>query len=218
MVDPYTVLCIPKDATKAKVQKSFRRLARKAHPDAGGDREKFEELHRAYRVLMDDASRAHYDATGSLPADKPDVSVPAAKGILTNCFMAVMAQLMGLGKKASDEDLVKLMQEVLKNRRADVAKSKIGHEPHRQFLVDIVGRFETKDADNFFEGLIRGMLVNVQEQIAKIDAELSYIQLAGEILKGFKYRHDKKVVMAKAGDVQTFVQQLMMGSRLPGRP
>lgn len=34
----------PKTATKADVDKAFRRLARKHHPDAGGDRQVFEKL------------------------------------------------------------------------------------------------------------------------------------------------------------------------------
>lgn len=60
----YDVLGIKKDASADEVKKAFRRLARKHHPDAGGDEEKFKEINEAYEVLSDTEKRSQYDQYG----------------------------------------------------------------------------------------------------------------------------------------------------------
>jgi molecular chaperone DnaJ len=48
----YDILGVKKDASADEVKKAFRRLARKHHPDAGGDEEKFKEMNEAYEVSL----------------------------------------------------------------------------------------------------------------------------------------------------------------------
>lgn len=60
----YDILGVKKDASADEVKKAFRRLARKHHPDAGGDEEKFKEINQAYEVLSDPEKRAQYDQYG----------------------------------------------------------------------------------------------------------------------------------------------------------
>ena len=49
--DYYKTLGVPRTATADEIKKAFRKLARKHHPDAGGDEAKFKELNEAYEVL-----------------------------------------------------------------------------------------------------------------------------------------------------------------------
>ena len=60
----YDTLGVKKTATADEIKKAFRRLARKHHPDAGGDEEKFKEINAAYEVLSDTEKRAQYDQYG----------------------------------------------------------------------------------------------------------------------------------------------------------
>lgn len=60
----YDILGVKKGASADEVKKAFRRLARKHHPDAGGDEEKFKEINEAYEVLSDDEKRRQYDQYG----------------------------------------------------------------------------------------------------------------------------------------------------------
>jgi molecular chaperone DnaJ len=60
----YDTLGVKKDASADEVKKAFRRLARKHHPDAGGDEEKFKEINEAYEVLSDAEKRSQYDQYG----------------------------------------------------------------------------------------------------------------------------------------------------------
>lgn len=65
--DYYKVLEIEKNASQDEVKKSFKKLARKYHPDVnkGHDaEEKFKEINEAYEVLSDENKRANYDRFG----------------------------------------------------------------------------------------------------------------------------------------------------------
>lgn len=63
--DYYKTLGVPRTATADEIKKAFRKLARKHHPDAGGDEAKFKEINEAYEVLSDDKKRKLYDQYGT---------------------------------------------------------------------------------------------------------------------------------------------------------
>ncbi|HUZ51162.1 MAG TPA: molecular chaperone DnaJ [Streptosporangiaceae bacterium] len=68
--DYYKALGVSKGATAEEIKKSYRKLARKYHPDANkGDaasEERFKEISEAYNVLSDSKRRAEYDEARSL--------------------------------------------------------------------------------------------------------------------------------------------------------
>lgn len=63
--DPYTTLGVDRGATQDAIQKAYRKLAKKYHPDLNpGDRkaeERFKEISGAYDLLGDPEKRARYD-------------------------------------------------------------------------------------------------------------------------------------------------------------
>lgn len=63
--DYYKTLGVSRNATADEIKKAFRKLARKHHPDAGGDEAKFKEINEAYEVLSDDKKRKLYDQYGT---------------------------------------------------------------------------------------------------------------------------------------------------------
>ena len=64
-VDPYTVLGVKRNASQDDIQKAYRRLAKKFHPDLNpGNKqaeEQFKEVSAAYNLLGDTDKRARYD-------------------------------------------------------------------------------------------------------------------------------------------------------------
>ncbi len=69
MKNYYSVLGVPKGASDGEIKKSYRKLARKYHPDRnaedGNAEEKFKEVSEAYAVLGDKKKRGQYDRFGS---------------------------------------------------------------------------------------------------------------------------------------------------------
>src|ERR1700760_1195429 len=68
--DYYKVLGVPKTAKADEIRSSYRKLARKYHPDANkGDRdaeERFKEISEAHDVLSDEKKRKEYDDARSM--------------------------------------------------------------------------------------------------------------------------------------------------------
>jgi DnaJ-class molecular chaperone len=67
--DFYNSLGLNRDASVDDIQKAYRRLARKYHPDVNPDdataKKKFQEIQKAYEVLNDTEKREMYDRYGS---------------------------------------------------------------------------------------------------------------------------------------------------------
>ena len=67
--DFYKTLGVKRDASQADIQKAYRDLARKHHPDLNPDdkraKEKFQEVQEAFDVLNDPKKREMYDRYGS---------------------------------------------------------------------------------------------------------------------------------------------------------
>jgi DnaJ-class molecular chaperone len=67
--DLYQTLGVSRDADKTELQKAYRKLARKYHPDMNPDdkaaQDKFKRVQEAYEVLGDEQKRAAYDRYGA---------------------------------------------------------------------------------------------------------------------------------------------------------
>lgn len=77
--DYYEILGVERNASAAEVKKSYRRLARKFHPDLNKSKEaeqKFKEITEAYEVLQDPEKRKRYDALGASWKDGQDFRPP----------------------------------------------------------------------------------------------------------------------------------------------
>ena len=70
--DYYEVLGVNKNASKDDIKSSYRKLAKKYHPDnkETGDEAKFKEVQEAYDILYDDQKRSAYDQFGHAAFDQ----------------------------------------------------------------------------------------------------------------------------------------------------
>ena len=61
MKNYYDVLGVNEQSTSAEITKAFKDLAKKHHPDRGGDEGKFKEINEAHETLKDSQKRHDYD-------------------------------------------------------------------------------------------------------------------------------------------------------------
>lgn len=83
-MNPYKVLEVSTNASYEEIRKSYRRLARKYHPDSNPNNkdaeEKFKQINDAYTILGDEKKRAEYDAQAAGKKNQRMNSNAAADG------------------------------------------------------------------------------------------------------------------------------------------
>jgi curved DNA-binding protein len=73
--DFYQVLGVDRSASQQDIQRAYRTLARRFHPDINKDpgaEERFKQINEAYEVLSDESKRAHYDRFGEAWRQVPE--------------------------------------------------------------------------------------------------------------------------------------------------
>jgi hypothetical protein len=76
--DLYNTLGVPVKASMDNIKEAFRKKAKKAHPDRGGDPEEFRALMLAYDILSDEEKRKRYDGgenPDSMSQEQPPIGM-----------------------------------------------------------------------------------------------------------------------------------------------
>jgi len=94
----YEILEAREDDSRRELERQYKRLAARRHPDKGGSEEEMKSLNEAYRVLHNEDTRRQYDAER---VARPPVFVPATPpaqdiGVLGHGLSALFCLLVGL--------------------------------------------------------------------------------------------------------------------------
>ena len=113
-MDLYAILGVPHGAPGFQIKEAWRKLAKTLHPDAGGDAARFAEARLASDILLDEAKRREYDATGRTDFSEPAPDA-AAFAILTATFAEMLAEWVQ-GAIGDHVDMIERVRRKLGNR------------------------------------------------------------------------------------------------------
>jgi curved DNA-binding protein CbpA len=169
MSDLYERLELEKGATAAEIKSSYRRLAKKCHPDINKDNPEAEELFReiteAYDILSDPETRTAYDETGEFSGNKsPDIRTIVLESLL-DLFETTLQSPKVF---RNDVDIFKKMRKDVDAHRRGLRREIKDMEELKGGLEKLVERFkyEGEGKNPFAEKVLRH-IGNLENGIAE---------------------------------------------------
>ena len=102
--DHYETLGAGRGEERAEIERRYKLLARRHHPDRGGDEEEMKAINEAWRVLGDADSRREYDArrpryertpyAAHRPIGSPGAKADPVSGRIVGAFLCLFAGLV----------------------------------------------------------------------------------------------------------------------------
>ncbi len=195
MIDPYEMLGVERDANDQTIRTAYRKAAKAAHPDSGGDAEQFARLQAVYELLKDPVRRKVFDDTGYDPqlAEPRDLKGLMMLETLVNDFILDEREpgsfdpVAAMRRKLSD-DIVKSRFHILEleRHRARVRKhlDRLGRRPE----TDVLG------------SMLRARSRSIAEAIKTTEEQIKTIEQAYEMLEGYSYELEALEAKAHAAE------------------
>ncbi|CAN7328890.1 MULTISPECIES: J domain-containing protein [Ensifer] len=189
------MLGVDRDANDQAIRTAYRKAAKAAHPDSGGDAEQFARLQAVYDLLKDPVRRKVFDDTGYDPqlAEPRDLKGLMMLETLVNDFILDEREpgsfdpVAAMRRKLSD-DIVKSRFHILEleRHRARVRKhlDRLGRRPE----TDVLG------------SMLRARSRSIAEAIKTTEEQIKTIEQAYEMLEGYSYELEALEVKAHAAE------------------
>lgn len=189
--DPYETLGVSCEATPEEIRSAYRRKAKSAHPDKGGDPKRMAVLSAAYAVLADPVRRQRYDDTGQTedPRRKEGQQI---LNVLVNAFDHSITEVLGGGGRLSHADMCSVMRrhidKLISNQREQIGTMrKIGDE-----LQGAVDRFvrDLEHGPNQLADLVRNRIDLAKTTIMQCEERIELYDKAKSMLAEYIYRRE----------------------------
>lgn len=189
MIDPYILLGLERSANDATIKQAYRKAAKNAHPDSGGDADQFAKLQTAYDLLKDPVRRRVYDDTGFDPqlADAKDLKGLIMLETLVNEFILDE-------REPGSFDPVAAMRRKLTD---DILKSRfhiLELERHRARVRKHVDRLGRRPETDVLGSMLRARSQSIADAIRSAESQIEIIEQAYTMLEGYSYELDMLVV------------------------
>jgi curved DNA-binding protein CbpA len=189
MDNPYSVLDVPVDASKADIEKAYRKKARKSHPDAGGDAGEFKAASRARAILICDESRKRFDETGDA-SDRPKTAASPAEAMVASLVQEAFIQ--------DAKPPIRWMCDKIDQKRFELKRSVMQAKKQRDGVALKIDKFAkanegTKNPRGlqFVGGILHAGLVNLDQAIASAEIDIATCTEALTILNDLQYPSDR---------------------------
>ncbi|ACM29738.1 J domain-containing protein [Agrobacterium rhizogenes] len=195
MTDPYDILGVGRDASDEQIKAAYRKRAKGAHPDSGGDAEAFGRLKKAHELLLDPVRRKVFDDTGY------DVELTDAVDLQALVAIEKLITDMVLDEREPGTfDPVAHMRACLLEeiRKANFSKSELErHSDRIRLHLDRLGKRPGKDVVGH---MLRARIKAIATAIGETDAKIGATERACDMLDGYLYVMDTPMLEDEDGE------------------
>ncbi len=208
-MNPYEVLGVPPTASEPQIKSAYRRRAKEAHPDAGGDGDEFALVSRAYAILMNPEARARFDETGSIDDGPAPLTVRQRMiQMIVDMFNGALAAESQRGTSLKHFPLMKAMRQNM-THNADAVRKNAAQQrkalTDRQFLLKRITRKD--DGQNLFADIIRDQIKQLEPVVKHAELDVKAIDMACDELLHYDNEVDLIQAMQMAQYGGSFTSQ-----------
>lgn len=153
----YKTLGVASDATADEIKTAYRRCARKAHPDQGGNDAEMAAINRAYEVLGDAERRSNYDATGQDSDQAAEIFDQHVKALLMELFDSVL--------ESEDRDPLAAAHRTVRDGYRAMGAEVASAEKKMAKLRARRNRLRARSGENLFQGMVDAQIAEQQGRI-----------------------------------------------------
>lgn len=187
MTDPYTTLNVPRDASLEQIKAAYRDLAKRWHPDVGGNPEAFARLQQAYETLSDPDERAYYDQHG---ARRRGGGIDAVDAKAREFFAKVLLEALD-DPFAERRDVLSRALGDIQRDRAKIRTEIADMSRKRERAEKLALRFRAKDGRGTLPNDIYGHFGRqVAMAIAQSEERLKVLARLEELVNAYTYEVD----------------------------
>jgi len=195
VTDPYDILGVGRDASDEQIKAAYRKRAKGAHPDSGGDAEAFGRLKKAHELLLDPVRRKVFDDTGY------DVELTDAVDLQALVAIEKLITDMVLDERepGTFDPVAHMRASLLEEiRKANFSKSELErHSDRIRLHLDRLGKRPGKDVVGH---MLRARIKAIATAIGETDAKIGATERACDMLDGYLYVMDTPMLEDEDGE------------------
>jgi len=178
-MDPYEVLDVDHDASADQLKRARQKLAKKHHPDRGGDVQAMADLNRAYDILTDPEARKRYDETGSIGTvrsiDEEAVSI----------LRQVVQQFIENERDMGNKNLVAFIQNAVSEARTQMDQQLNSNNRALKILSQKLEKLGGKEGATVLQDMFALAIRQKGEMLANLERGKLTMERCQEILKDY---------------------------------
>lgn len=190
----YDILGVNKDASTKEIKDAYRNEAKKSHPDKGGEKEKFQELTKAYQVLINPTKKKRYDEIGDDNPEKPfEVRF---MGLINQIFIQIIEK-----NDIEHTDLIHEFRIHLEKQITNFKEHKKEQDKKITKFSNVRKRTKSKSNQTILS-ILDGHIKQAKENKIEIDEEIKFVIEVQKILVEYNYDFEKIEVARRESDLR----------------
>lgn len=185
----YEDLKVSKKTTPEQIKEAFRKMAKKTHPDKGGNAEEFRAIAIAYNILSDEEKRRRYD-NGENPdyINQPNKDENQVLSMILTLFNSVVDQNIDLTHNNLFDIIKQSIQTNQQNFKVEKERNKTNIEKYNNILK----RIKKKEKSIPFIQILDDKIRACNAEIIHLDESIKLCDVALKLIEGCEYETEAR--------------------------